>query len=168
MRLYIVRHAIAIPRGAPGIDDDDRALTEEGVRKMREAAAGIRALNWIPELILSSPLTRAKQTANILIEVLGKGIRLKLTPALAPFGSRRMLYREIESHNEKLVNLMLVGHQPSLGEIAGEICWKSSEYLLDLKKGGACAIELESVRDVPEGRLVSLLTPSILRQLAGK
>ncbi len=60
---------------------------------------------------------------------------------------------------------MLVGHQPSLGEIAGEIVWGSPDHFLDLKKGGACAIELESVRGIPKGSLISLLTPSILRKM---
>ena len=62
---------------------------------------------------------------------------------------------------------MLVGHQPSLGEIAGEIAWGSPEHFLELKKGGACAIELERAGIPPAGSLISLLTPSILRKIAG-
>jgi phosphohistidine phosphatase len=166
MNIYIVRHAIAIPRGAPGIKDDDRALTEEGVRKMRQAAAGIYALGWIPQIILSSPLVRAWQTAEILMEVFGKKTKLKNTPALAPSGSRQELYREIISYDKKYKSLMLVGHQPSLGEIAGEICWESSAHFVEFKKGGVCAIEWESAQNIPQGRLISLLTPSILSRLA--
>jgi phosphohistidine phosphatase len=165
MRLYIVRHAIAFPRGDPKFKDDDRALTEDGIKLMRQAAAGINALDWIPEIILSSPLVRARQTAEILLEVFGKKTKLKIAPALAPSGLRQELYREIESCDKTIKSLMLVGHQPSLGEMAGEICWKSPAHFVEFKKGGACAIELESTRNVPQGRLISLLTPSILRQL---
>ena len=167
MRLYIVRHAIAAPHGTPGIPDDERSLTEEGRKKMRQVAAGLRSLEYIPELILSSPLPRARQTAEILIEVFGqKRIALEILPALAPSGSRRELYRAIASHEKKHKSLMLVGHQPSIGEIAGEITWGSSGHSLELKKGGACAIELVNTGETPGGSLISLLTPSILRKIA--
>jgi phosphohistidine phosphatase len=166
MRLYVVRHAIASPHGTPGVKDDDRALTEEGVQKMREAAAGLRALDYVPEAILSSPLLRARQTAELLLEIFGKGIEFKTTPSLAPSGSRQDLYREIALYDKKMKSLMLVGHQPSLGEIAGEISWGSTDHYVELRKGGTCAIDLESVRGIPKGKLVSLLTPSILRKIA--
>ena len=166
MRLYIVRHAIAVSHGAPNIEDDDRPLTEEGIQKMRQSAAGLRSLEFIPEHILSSPLLRAKQTADILLEAFGKGIQIKTLPALAPSGSRRDLYRTIASYEKQFTSLMLVGHQPSLGEIAGEIAWGSPEHYIELKKGGACVIELERLGDTPKGSLISLLTPSILRRVA--
>jgi phosphohistidine phosphatase len=167
MRLYIVRHAIAAPHGTPGVPDDDRPLTEEGIIKMRQGAAGLRSLECIPELILSSPLPRAKQTAEILLDVFGqKKIGLMTLPALAPSGSRRELYRTIASYEKKLKSMMLVGHQPSLGEIAGEIAWGSPEHFVELKKGGACVLELEHTGDPPGGSLISLLTPSILRKIA--
>ena len=165
MRLYIVRHAIANPHGTPGVKDDDRALTNEGIEKMRESAAGLRDLDYVPEAILSSPLRRARQTAELLLEAFGKGIELKIIPALAPSGSRQELYREIALYDKKLKSLMLVGHQPSLGEVAGEIVWGSPDCYVELKKGGTCAIDLESVRGIPKGNLVSLLTPSILRKI---
>ncbi len=166
MMLYIVRHAIAVPHGAPGIAEDDRPLTKEGIDKMRKAAAGLKVLEAVPEIILSSPLPRAKQTAEILKEVFGKKIPLILVQALAPGGSRSEVYREIREHQET-GSLMLVGHQPSLGEIAGDIAWGSAEHYVELKKGGACALELERIREVPKGTLLWLLTPTILRTAAG-
>ena len=134
MRLYIVRHAIAAPHGTPGIPDDDRPLTEEGIKKMRQAAAGLRSLDYIPELILSSPLIRARQTAEILLEAFGKGIELKILPALAPSGIRRELYQAIASYEKRLKSLMLVGHQPSLGEIAGEIIGGTPDCSLNSRR----------------------------------
>jgi len=166
MRLYIVRHAIASPHGTPGVQEDDRALTDEGVQKMREAAAGLRALDYIPEMVLSSPLLRARQTAELLLEVFGKGIELKITHSLTPSGSRQELYRELAIYDKKVKAVMLVGHQPSLGEIAGEIAWGSADHYVEFKKGGVCAIDLDSVRGIPKGKMVSLLTPSILRKVA--
>ncbi len=166
MKLYIVRHAIAVPRGSPGTRDDDRVLTEEGVAKMRKNAVGLRALNYLPELILSSPLPRARQTAEILFETFGREIEVKITPALAPSGEREELYREIRQYEKRLQSLMLVGHQPSLGEIAGEVAFGSPECYVNFKKGGACALEWESVRGAPRGTMIALLTPSILRRIA--
>jgi phosphohistidine phosphatase len=148
------------------MQDDDRPLTEEGIQKMHQSAAGLRSLEYIPELILSSPLPRAKQTAEILLEAFGKGIQMKIFAALAPSGSRRELYRSIASYEKKFQSLMLVGHQPSLGELAGDIIWGSPEHYIELKKGGACVIELERLGDTPKGSLIALLTPSILRRVA--
>jgi phosphohistidine phosphatase len=166
MKLYIVRHAIAVPRGTPGIQDDDRPLTEEGIQKMRRAAAGLRNLNFVPELIVCSPLLRAKQTAEILLEAFGESIKVNILPALKPSADRRDLYHSIEEYEKKLSSLMLVGHQPSLGEIAGEIAWGSRESYVDLKKGGACIIDLERMGNPPQGNMLALLTPSILRTVA--
>jgi phosphohistidine phosphatase len=133
---------------------------------MRQNAVGLRTLGYRPELILSSPLTRAKQTAEILLEAFGKGVELKFTRSLAPSGERKELYDEIRRYEKKLKSLMLVGHQPSLGEIAGEIAFDSPECYVHFKKGGACAFELESVRGAPGGIMLSLLTPSILSKIA--
>jgi phosphohistidine phosphatase len=116
--------------------------------------------------LLSSPLIRAVQTAEILMQAFGKEVEMQIAASLAPSGNRQNLYREIARHERKVDSLMIVGHQPSLGEIAGEIAWGSPEYWIDLKKGGACAIEVESVQGVPRGRLISLLTPSILRKVS--
>jgi phosphohistidine phosphatase len=165
MKLYIVRHAIAVPHGTPGINEDERALTGEGMSKMRQGAEGLRALGYIPDLILSSPLTRARQTAEVLLNTFGKGIRIEIAPALAPSGKRQELYHDFTQYEKELDSLMIVGHQPSLGEIAGEIAFGSPEHFIELKKGGACVIDLESVRGIPKGSLVALLTPSILRRI---
>ena len=165
MKLYIVRHAIALPHGTPGIRDDDRTLTKEGIRKMRQTAAGLRRLNYIPGLLLSSPLVRATQTAEILLKEFGKDVKMRISPALAPSGSRTALYREIAQYAKRLDSLMIVGHQPSLGEIAGEIAWGSPENYLDLKKGSFCAIDVKSMQGIPRGSMISLLTPSILRKI---
>jgi phosphohistidine phosphatase len=134
---------------------------------MQQSAAGLRSLGYIPEIILSSPLPRASQTAEILLEAFGKGIELKIVPFLAPSVARKEVYRAISLYEKKLKSLMLVGHQPSLGEIAGEIAWGSAEQYVELKKGGACVLDLQSVQGVPKGTLVSLLPPSVLRQITG-
>ncbi|MGI8782434.1 MAG: phosphohistidine phosphatase SixA [Acidobacteriota bacterium] len=165
MILYIVRHAIAVPHGTPGVAEDDRPLTPDGIKKMKKAAAGLKALNVAPDIIFTSPLPRAEQTAKIVAAALGSGIRLQILPSLAPSGKRSDIYREIQAH-EEAESVMLVGHEPSLGEIAGEIAWGSAKHNLEFKKGGACAIDLVSLWPAPRGTLLWLLTPAILRQIS--
>lgn len=165
MRVYIVRHGIAVPHGSPGVAEDDRPLTPEGISKMEKAARGLKAIEVEPEIILTSPLPRARQTAEIVARALPGNIPVKNIAALAPDGRRADLYRELAAQNS-VESVMLVGHQPSLGEVAGEIAWGSPEHYLELKKGGACAIDIEELRAKPRGTLVWLLNPAILRQLS--
>jgi len=164
MRLYIVRHAIAVAQGTPGFEADKRPLTEEGIEKMRRAAKGLRKLAVHPHTILCSPLPRALQTAEILLEELGGQAVIKLTDALAPSGNRREVYLQLQALRA-LEQVMLVGHQPSLGEIVGDIAWGSPENYVELKKGGACRLDIVTLRPKPRGTLLWIVTPSILRSL---
>jgi len=164
MIVYLIRHAIAVPHGTRGVAEDDRYLTEEGIEKMKKAAAGLRALSVRPELILTSPLVRARQTADILKETLDQEIPIEFADALSPSGNRKALY-DILRQQAKLGSIILVGHQPSLGEIAGEIAWGSADSYVELKKGGACCLEVEALSPIPRGILLWLLTPAILRSV---
>src|SRR5262245_21183379 len=65
MRLLIIRHAIAVPRGTADIPDDERPLTKRGRRRFRTAAAGLARVVKRPDFVLSSPLPRARETAEI-------------------------------------------------------------------------------------------------------
>lgn len=165
MQVYIVRHAIAAERGAAGLADEERPLTDEGIERMKLNAAGLKKLGVKPGLILSSPLVRARQTAAILADAFGER-KVDVTPALAPSGTIEQVYAEIRRHS-RCEALMLVGHQPSLGELAGALAWGSPEHYVELKKGGACALELDRLTPQPRGKLIFLLSPSILRRLAG-
>jgi len=164
MDLYIVRHGIALDGVPEGQSDFERPLTEEGVEKLKWIGKGLRALEARPEVILTSPLVRARQTAERLRDSLQCVARIEEIVSLSPSAKREELYRELQSRG-KLASIMLVGHQPSLGEIAGEMAWGSADASLDLKKGGACKLELSDLRPVPSGRLLWLLTPAILRKL---
>jgi len=163
MILYIVRHAIAAPC-RPGVSDKDRELTEEGIAKMKKAAAGLAAIAAIPDVILSSPLSRARQTAEILMAAFSDRPRLKVIPSLAPQGNRAELYEEIRSHQSH-DGVMLVGHEPLLSDLTCEILSGSPGCFLTLKKGGACAIDIAKMSPAPSGFLRWLIPPAILREL---
>jgi phosphohistidine phosphatase len=87
MNLLIVRHGIAVDRGDPAYPwDDDRPLTAEGIHKFRIAARGLKALGVHPERIVSSPLVRARQTAEILRDAVAPSLDLDIEPHLEPGG----------------------------------------------------------------------------------
>ncbi|MBM3792000.1 MAG: phosphohistidine phosphatase SixA [Acidobacteria bacterium] len=167
MILHVVRHAIAAPRGTAGMPDEKRPLTEEGIRKMQQAAAGLNRLGIRPDLILSSPLARALATAEIVRRALKGGTEIKVVSGLAPAAKREEAYAQIRKC-QKLDQLMLVGHQPSLGELAGAIAFGSPDCSLELKKGSLCSIEIDRVLPEPRGTLISLVPPSVLRELSRK
>src|SRR5260370_7997788 len=122
MRLYLVRHATAEAQGAGG--DAERALTPKGRLRMAEAAKGLRDLKVVPEIILTSPIRRAKETATILAEELG-GIRLEELPELgAGFSGPADVLAALAPY-QTLKEVILVRHQPGLGELASFILTRS-------------------------------------------
>src|SRR5919204_6466934 len=82
MRLLIIRHAIAVPRGTPDMADDQRPLTPKGRKRFRRAARGLAAILKRPDALLSSPLPRARETADIAAKAWRK-VKVADTPALA-------------------------------------------------------------------------------------
>jgi phosphohistidine phosphatase len=150
MHLLIIRHAIAVPRGTPGIPDEERPLTPEGELKFRETAKGLAALVGRPDALLTSPWRRAKQTAAIAAAAWGR-IEPKETAALAG-GS-------FEEQAEVL------DRYPEDATVAvGRLLGSRHEERLTFKKGGAALV------DVPGplaggGTLAWFLPPKVLRKL---
>jgi phosphohistidine phosphatase len=158
--LYFVRHAAA-EDARPGLPDADRALTPDGVRKFRHAARGIVCVvaAMPPRVIFTSPLVRARQTAELLGEAFDHAkLRVELhgLPALGPSGSLAKLLKETRRQDS-----LVVGHEPGLSIWIGELCFGAPGEL-ELKKGSLAAVELTSPN---RGRLLYLLQPAILRDL---
>src|SRR5262245_43734150 len=109
MDIYIVRHGIA-EEGSRGMSDEKRALTSEGRKKMKEAAGGFAKLGLGVERVFSSPLVRARQTAEILAAPLQRAVEemSELSPGYGPSDVLRAL-----QHFSGLKSVMLVGHQPN-------------------------------------------------------
>jgi phosphohistidine phosphatase len=162
--LYIMRHGIAEDRGAGVPDDASRALTPEGKEKMREIAAGLDRievkLNWV----VSSPLVRAHQTARIVAETLSSKPPLELCAALEPGGSPEKLAAFLSQHPERR-SVMVVGHEPDLGELAARLIGAGRSAIMPFKKGGCCLITFADFPIKSQGRLMWWITPAILRKL---
>ena len=164
MNIYLLRHAIAIERGTPGYPNDDRPLTEAGIEKMKKGAKGISRCIERPDAILPSPLKRALETAKIMAAELNAPGIVKTTDALLPGGAAKQLSDELAKYRSAEA-LLLVGHSPDLERIAATILGTPAR-LMEFKKGGICAIELDALPARRPGRLLWLLTPKQLRAIA--
>lgn len=163
--LYLVRHGIAEDAG-PGVGDAERALTAEGARKMTEIAHGLRTLEVKPDLILSSPLRRAEQTADRLCSVLSPDSAVEIYPLLAPGHAPADLLKGLAAHRSAQA-LVLVGHQPDMGELASFLVSGSATQVpFDFKKGAIAAIEVSALPPRTVGLLRWFAPPKLLRALA--
>ena len=164
MQLLVVRHGIAEDREtwAPR-DDALRPLTEDGKKKMKEAAKGLHALVPRLDLLASSPLTRAMQTATILSKVYDKGQPAK-TDALTP-GQHPPAFAAWLRTQAAQKTVAVVGHEPGLGAIVSWLTAGIERSFLELGKGGACLLDLGEHIDGGEAMLLWVLRPSHLRKL---
>ena len=166
MELYIVRHGIAIDREDPQCPPDpERYLTEEGVEKTKAVAKGLAALGATPGLFLTSPYTRAVQTAEIFADALDHAKqKIRRSELLLPGAEPTLLFREL-AREKQASSIFLFGHAPHLdGVIATAL--GSKKHLTALKKAGVALLDLKRISP-PIGVLVWLATPKMLRK-AGK
>ncbi|MEW6776967.1 MAG: phosphohistidine phosphatase SixA [Bdellovibrionota bacterium] len=161
MRIYLFRHGIAAD---PGVfsKDSDRPLTEEGMKKTRQAAEGLKTLGIRPGAFFSSPYLRARQTAEIAAAVLDfpKKKILELAP-LMPHGEPEDVLAELSKTSEE--EILCAGHAPNLDRVLARAVGKTGGSFTELKKAGCACIEKE--KSFP-GRLLWLLEAGTLRELA--
>ena len=163
MKLLLVRHAAAVPSGTPGVPDDERPLTPEGASKFRVAAKGLARITRRPDVLLTSPLPRARATAEIAARAF-KRIEPTVEPALA-HGSVDEIMIALGKRPAG-ATIALVGHEPTLSMILARLLGAADGERLAFKKGGAALVDLP---DGPSagGQLVWFLKPKVLRALAG-
>jgi phosphohistidine phosphatase len=114
------------------------------------------------DVVLTSPLVRAKQTAEVLVDGLKPAPALKIMPALSPGIAPPKMAQVLAGFTKSQV-LMLVGHEPDLGEFA---CWLlGAKAPLPFKKGGVCRIDLPSSSPQGSGQLIWLAMPRMLRDV---
>lgn len=164
MKLYILRHGPAVPRGTPGYPNDDRPLTPAGVKKMQKAALGLRCVVPKPDVILSSPFKRALETARIAAKALKAEKKIKIAQKLSP-GARPEDFLEELTKYKAAKSIMMVGHEPDLGKFAALLLEAKSNFV-EFRKGGLCRIDTTGWPPEASTRLVWHLKPKILRKLA--
>ena len=110
--LYVLRHGIAVDPGSSGLPDDARQLTQKGINRMRQIAAALATLDLELDAIVTSPLIRARQTAEIVADALGLRGRLETSNVLQTGSDAATIERWLRQRAE--ARLMIVGHNPTL------------------------------------------------------
>jgi phosphohistidine phosphatase len=151
--LYFLRHGDA---GSPSATDDDaRALTDGGVAALRAATRLWQRLNLRPDVVISSPLARAVQTAQIFCDGLG-GMPV-VDDGLRPGASWGQLARAMSRHPDAR-RVMFVGHEPDLSSAIAELTGAAS---VRMRKGGLACVEFYGVPEPGGGEIAWLLDPDL-------
>ena len=164
MMVILFRHGPAGRRDASRWPDDrKRPLTEQGIERTCAAAYGLMRLLGKTPHVFTSPLVRAEQTAKLLVDA-AKAESAETLEALAPGHTPRAVVRRLAglATNELVV---LVGHEPDLGALAGLLVGGTNGPALPLKKAGAAVVSFVGPVRIGEGRLNALLPPRLLRRL---
>ncbi len=166
MKLYLLRHGIAEATGhGDPARDPERRLTPEGAERVSEIARGLRRLGVQPDVIFTSPLVRARQTAEIVAEVLGLTDRLEETEHLGVPPDSTALVRQLNKQRPRPDAVMLVGHEPHLSEFTALLIAGTSGAALLFKKGGLARLEVPTLEAGRCATLEWLLPPRVLRRL---
>jgi phosphohistidine phosphatase len=163
MRLYLMRHATAVPHGAPGYPDDrDRPLTDAGREQARRVTQGLKRLKLPLDAIYTSPYVRAAQTADEAARVLGGRIGVKALDELRA---------EVEPRETSLAlkaavghdHAVFVGHEPHLSAWLAELTSAQASLRCIMKKAGVACVEVDRVPPPGgSGTLRWLMTPKQL------
>lgn len=161
--LYLIRHGVAAERGENFPDDTKRPLTNEGVQKLRKEAKALVALDISFDVILTSPLVRTRQTAEVVAAAFRTAPAIVNMPSLAPGSSHNAIIEELSKHHRRH-RIAMVGHEPGIGELAGRLI--GLRRPLEFKKGAVCRIDVAALPPAGPGQLRWFLTPRILRRIA--
>jgi phosphohistidine phosphatase len=169
MNLYFMRHGIAAAVDDPAFaDDDERPLTNKGIKRMRRAARGLVRLKIPFDGVLTSPVLRARQTAEIVAAGIGMETRLEAISSLAPDSTVDHLLFGLTRYQDR-EHLLLVGHEPLLSQtMTSLLCpnrGQDQDLTIAVRKGSLCRIEIDALPPTSPGTLHWHLAPKQLRLL---
>ena len=157
IKLYFVRHGQAGSREEWQGDDSQRPVTAQGKKRMQRAGAVMRKLDLPLDVIVSSPLTRAAQTAEILAKAWESAVRVSIDERLGPgFGPKQL--KVIMAEHREARGVMLVGHEPDFSETISQV---TGGGRLVMKKGALAYVEMDEPA-LLHGTLVWLIPPKML------
>ena len=140
MAVYILRHGIAIPHTTPGMRDFDRPLTPQGLKRVRQIARGFASLALNVDEIVTSPLPRALQTAEIMHAIVKPKRPLEISPQLSVSQSAAEIAAWLQ--NLDRCDRMLIGHNPSLSDLIGLLLkCDHPGTAFALRRGGMAALQ---------------------------
>ncbi|MGI9103164.1 MAG: phosphohistidine phosphatase SixA [Terriglobales bacterium] len=160
MLVYFLRHASAgDPKSDPS-KDEKRPLDKDGVQQCGYVGRALALLETHVDLVISSPLKRATQTASLVANELAYESKIEISPALRPQASYAQ-FRDMLTRYENLEAIMVVGHNPNLSDFLGRVIGGGSGAAVDLKKGAVARVDVARHRGV----LNWCVTPKVLRVL---
>ena len=169
MNLYLLRHGIAVDPSVPDFARDaERPLTPKGKRRLRQITQAMTALKISFDVIFSSPYVRAAETAEIVAKAFKRQKQLKFTGDLKPAGNPKLLIQLLDDLQPEAENILLVGHEPYLSQLIALLTAGNTSLEIDLKKGGLCKLEVETLSYGRCATLVFLLAPRHLALMAGE
>lgn len=160
MLVYFLRHASAGQHKTDPAKDEKRPLDREGVEQCGYVGRALSLLQTRPDVIISSPLKRATQTASIVANQIAYEGKIVIDPALGPEAAFAQ-FRDLLTRYSNQEAIMVVGHNPNLSEFVGRLIGGGSRAGIDLKKAGVARVEVSQHRGV----LNWCLTPKVLRAL---
>src|SRR5262245_47272514 len=163
LELYLIRHGVAAERGENYPDDSKRPLTSAGISRLRKEARALDEMEIGFDHIITSPLVRTRQTADVFAETLKSKPSVSLSDALTPAGTPVGVIQELGKHAKK-GRIALVGHEPNIGELAARLI--GARVALEFKKGAICRIDFDVLPPKGIGQLRWFVTPRMLREIA--
>jgi phosphohistidine phosphatase len=158
--LYLVRHAVAEERGDEWPDDAKRPLSDDGASRMRKAARGLDRLGVTLDVVVTSPLVRARQTAELVAGAMNPKPPIVAAESLAPGGTYQEIIADLEKQARR-TRIAIVGHEPGIGEFASRLI--GSRHSIEFKKGAICRIDVDALPPSGPGDLRWFMTTKILR-----
>lgn len=167
MEIYLLRHGEAGKR-VPVASDSERALTAAGREEVEEIAKSLAEQKYVFDVVASSPLKRAKDTALIVNKALKRNAEVQEWEELSPEGSKAAFFKRL-SRLKPTASVLCVGHEPYLTTVIGEIIGVggdgSSSSRIVLRKGGMAKVMMTRFTPRISGELRWLLTPKQLKRL---
>lgn len=163
VELYIIRHGVAAARGDAYPDDGKRPLTHKGILRLKKEARALTRLGVTFDQIVTSPLVRARQTADVLAEALSPHPPVALSDALSTSGTAVAVIEDLARFARR-TRIALVGHEPNLGELTARLL--GARRAVEFKKGAICRIDVAALPPTRPGTLRWFATPKMLRLIA--
>lgn len=154
MELIIIRHAVAEDKeefAKKGLEDHLRPLTLKGRKRMQKVCVNLRDYVKDLDVIVTSPLTRARQTAEIVSQIYYE-TKVIETPELVPQSPPQAFLKWLRVQGRPYRRIAVVGHEPHLSSFASYMLALKTESFIDLRKGGIVGLEVESFSQAEAGR----------------
>ena len=168
MEVYLLRHGEAGNRVPMAARDNERALTAAGKREIEDVGESMKELGFEFDVVASSPLKRAMDTAQIVNRGLKRKNPVEEWPELSPEGSRDAFYKRLAKLKAGS-SVLCVGHEPYLTTVIGEVTERdgpaSAGFRIALKKGGLARLSVDGFAPRVAGELRWLLTPKQIRKM---